>query len=357
MAQEAYDSGVKGAEVEAIIRLAAESDGDSGKSQKEDAPPPPTGEDSSLAEEEPWDGYSEEKASDITEAIQIALDDDDATAEDKAELLTHIIVYENANKGRRGILERATKEREAYESAEKPPAEEEGEGEAKDPETAEDGSEGEEGSEGGEGDGEEAGAGDDGESGHEDAEPEADGPDDEGRPGEDEGKPSAQDSDTYRRLIQDTKSEVDERRLHVPSPPTEEIEDLPFDLNTLSDKELRKQHGIYGSLAYHANYRLELQEAYERMCRAALNELKNYLLVASQKYDDHDKAKTMTIIEAEVNVDPAVKAWIGRVNKHTAFASVHRNERDSYQRLSENLSRQETMRDNEHNRAGGGRKR
>jgi hypothetical protein len=374
MAQEAWDNSVHGPQVEAILRIAAQGNGETpaDSQKKETETPPPTEEGGpdphmedpeKLAEEEPWEGYGGEKVGDIIEAIGIALEDEDEPDDEKDALLAHVWAYESAHKKRTRILKHLEKIGEERAPAEeKPPAEKKGEGEASDSAASDASAGGKEGSEGSEGDGKEAGDADDGESKSvrgDEPERKAPGEGEEDRPGEDEAEASAQDSDSYRGLIEDARAEVVTMRLHSPSPDEwkrDEIEDLPRDLSKLSDADLQRLYGQFAALAYYANFLLMVEEASERRCRQALTEMTNELLVAADKYDSHDKAKTMTILEAEVGQDPEVKQWKRRVNKHAAFAAVHRQERDSYNKLVESLSRLETMRDNEFQRAGGSKR-
>lgn len=54
-----------------------------------------------LAETEPWEDYDEESATDIKEGIKAAVEDEE---DDLDDLLAHIYEYESANKERKGIL-------------------------------------------------------------------------------------------------------------------------------------------------------------------------------------------------------------------------------------------------------------
>ena len=412
MAEAAWEQYVRGPEVEAILRIAAGENGDAPAADSEPAEPEPdpgpeptpdpepdpapepqadppaepqeTGFSLSpeeMSKTEPWEGYADEKVPDIVEAIEIGVEEDD----NPGELLAHIWAYESAHKDRKRIIKRldeAAKQLsggndETPATEEKPPPEAGGEtptpsGEDQEPDNAaaaqgdsagdpqaEPGageSGGDEGAATGDHDEDRAGGGATA-AADPDPEPEPAGeaaePAREGKADED--KPRAESSDpVYDELIADVEAELGEQRLHVPPPlPPGEQPDLPFDLTTLSDKELQQFHGYFTAYVYRTNHLLMREEAKARKCKDAAEELARDLLVAAEKYDEHDKAKTMTILEAEVESDPEVIKWRKRQRKHDTFATSYRSERDSYLRVVEALSRQESMRQNEWERGGG----
>ena len=147
-----------------------------------------------------------------------------------------------------------------------------------------------------------------------------------------------------------------ELRAHEPTEPTEKPEELPFDWTTLSDLQLfQRQYGTHNALAYWVTHKMMVEEAIARRCRQAQHELKMELMIAVDTYDSHDKQRTMTLIEAEIENDPTYKSWRRRKDRHEHSANVHRQERDALNKLVEGLSRLETMRDNEFQRSGGKR--
>ena len=360
MAQDAWDQNIRGPQVESILRLAAE-DGNGAEPAAESPPPKEEESESSSVEsqeiesafglsdedmtrmqdEEPWEEYDSEKVSEIVEAVEIGMEADD----DPMDLLAHVWVYESAHKGRVRILRRLEEIGAQFGPAAETPGDTESEPSS--PDAPDDGSDEEgteEGQEGGEAPSEPASEPPDVEEEPEPAEVPA--PDE---PAEEIDEPEA-----YRNLLALAEREVSQQRSHVPSaPPSDEDFDLPFDYTTLSDRELQTFYGVYTNLAYYTNYRVLIEEARARLCREAATELFNNLLVNSDKYDDHDKQKTMTILEAEVNSDENVKLWKRRQRKHEAFAKQLHNERDGYNKIVESLSRLETMRHQEFERSGG----
>ena len=357
MAQDAWDQNIRGPQVESILRLAAEGEnGDVPASEPAEAESPPPKEeeketpssesqqtapaeeeqvadslklsDEDIARyksEEPWENYDKEKVSEIVEAVEIGMEADD----DPEDLLGHVWTYESSHKNRVRILRKLEEIGAAHgyaQDEEEASASALAEDDAGEGETAEEA--------------EEAGPGEAAETAEETVEPEP--------------ESGEESTDDYRDLMVTAEREVVEQRSHVPpAPPKDEDFDLPFDYTTLSDKQLQMFYGIYTALAYHTNYRVLVEEARARACREAATELANNLLVNADKYDDHDKQKTMTILEAEVNSDENVKLWKKRQRKHEAFAHAFKNERDGYNKIVESLSRLETMRHNEFERSGG----
>ena len=361
MAQQAWDNNVRGPQVDSILNLVREGNGAEPAAEPPAAEsPPPKGEEESESSssssesqeidiagaisdedmaryksEEPWEDYDGEKVSEIVEAVEIGMEADD----DPMDLLGHVWVYESANKNRVRILRRLEEIGAQFAPETTQAGDEESE-----PASSDDGSDKE-------------GDGEDQEGGEETSEPaqepseveESEEPEEEQEPEPDESEPEA-----YRNLIELAEREVRQQRSHVPpAPPQDAKVDLPFDYTELTDKQLQRFYGIYTNLAYHTNYRVLIEEARARLCREAATELFNNLLVNSDKYDDHDKQKTMTILEAEVNSDKNVLLWKRRQRKHEAFAKQLHNERDGYNKIVESLSRLESMRHQEFERAGG----
>lgn len=379
MAQEAWDSHVRGEGIEAILNEAKnasengstppESDateqGETGEQKAQGESEEPA--EHPLAQTEPWEDYATDKVSEIIEGINVFVEED----EDVDVLLAHLWAYESAHKGRVSILnhlEKIAKERqgEEQESEEEEPASEaSGEGSPPDAATHEAGTEGEDGTEGGEGDGEEDRTADDSESdASDDADGEADaeGTEDRDEPdaaeeAEEAGHESEPVDPEERDLLVDVRAELKRERLHIPPPIEEAPPEMPFDLTTLSDTELQRLYMMFAAYAYRTNHLLLLQEASARRAKERADDLHRELLVASEKYDEHGKQKTMTILEAEVEQDPEVRKWRKIQRKYDIFAQSYRGERDSYNKFVEALSRLETMRDNEFDRSGGQRSR
>ena len=162
----------------------------------------------------------------------------------------------------------------------------------------------------------------------------------------------------YRDLIADVERQIKREHLHVPLPlPEGEIPELPFDLTTLSDRQLQFLYGAFVAYQYRAGYLLLLEEAKGRRCKEAADSMHRDFLVIWNKYDEKDKEKRVAVIEAEIESDANLQVWRRRQRLHETFAQSYRNERDSYNKIIESLSRLETMRMNEFERSGGLKKR
>lgn len=384
-AQIAWDQFVRGPEVEAILRLDAMDDPTDEPPKEQVAPPegkrfdpvtqtlvdvepepepdPPMieptvereqeiadGKPEDLSKVEPWDGYDTEKIGAIVEAVEEA-----ARSYDKAELqdlFAHVWAYEAANKNRVRLLSKLEEigqrafaedvppeephvpndsdvvgEQDEAEKpsvpddvpppveTEQPPAEEP----APDPEPAPEPEPQEESSESG--------------SGGEDAE-------------------GSEDTD-YEGLIAHVEKELRRERIHLPQPPQDDLPEVPWDWSNIEDRQLQKLYSAYSVAAYYKNYILAREERMAYHCKSAAEELARELLLATEKYDEKGKEKRVAILEAEVESDPNVIIWRRRQHKHEVFATAARQERESYSKLVESLSRIETMRHNEWERSGG----
>lgn len=394
MAQVAWDQFVRGPEVETILRLAAdESYGTNGDTPKKgpiaNAPAKAMAEaearyeeqkaagggelvdavegtsDPSLASVEPWEAYDDDPASAVIEAINIVVEEG---AADRGDVLAHVWAYETANKGRVTVLKHLEKvgngaNQAGAAQAEEPqapePDPEPDAGDARPDEHVES-----------DGDGDDEG-GVEAEEPAADAEPEqraeAPEPSAEDRAGEDAPEPPAEDrvpadverDADYEDALQAVQSQLKAEHMHIPPPlPPGDQPELPMDMTTLSDKELQGLHSAFGAYAYRVGYLMMIEEGVARHFKEWADELTQELLVAAEKNDPATgKPKTMTILEAEVASEEAVRKLRRRQRKHEMFAHGYRAQRDSYYKLAEVLSRQETMRHNEWERSGGGRKR
>jgi len=369
---------------------------------EEPAPEPePESEDSpqeggdDLANIEPWENYDGEKVSDIISGVNAGLKE--YSESEFIDLMANVWAYEAAHKGRQTILNRLEEIASKLQKGEiddvgsegTPPKEEPRDDDA-------------EGSQGGEEGGEEVqeGPGDSQEGSDEGAGQGSEGPDrDAGEPedrptvaadeqepesvtrgggepddsaesqegsGSDEVEPEPEkpkrkrqqkqqdeqllDPD-YEQIVRKVEEDMERERVHKPSPPEEDIPDLPWDWTKMTDKELQKFHGIYSALAYYKGYQLSREERMALHCKAAADELHNALLVRLDKYDDHGKEKKVALIEAEVESDENIVKWRRRQRKHEQFAASHRNERDSVGKLVDALSRTESMRHQEWERS------
>jgi len=375
MAQEAWDQHIRGETIEAILNEANNASENGRTAKADEKAPEPAPEDSGndhLAQTEPWEDYDSDRVGEIIEGINVFIQE----GEDVDALLAHIWAYESKHKQRVRILnhlERISQDRkdeepkdEEPEPQEEEPAEEEGgEEPPADPAPQEAGTEGSGGAEEGPSDGQEAPA--PGREPEPDAESQSAGEaDEEGaedRRGEDgakeaeEARPGDREDIEEHDLIADVQAQLKRELLHIPPPIEEAPPEMPFDLTTLSDTDLQRLYMQFAAYAYRANYLLLIQEASARRAKTHADELHRELLVASDKYDEQGKLKTMTILEAEVEQDSEVKKWRKIQHKHDEFALSYRGQRDSYNKFVEALSRLETMRDNEFDRSGGQRSR
>lgn len=390
MAQTAWDQHVRGPEVEILLRMASEGgepEETPKEEPKEEAPKeepkeekpepepetpapgdqekePESGtEGTDLANVEPWESYDGEKVSDIISGINAGLKE--YTEADFVDLMANVWAYEAAHKNRQTILNRLESIAAQLQSGEgikeeEPSGEqpvEEPEGEAPTPPEDEDG-----GSESGT-----PAEADSGAEGEEPAQPaeepsgEAEAPVEEEQPKQEEKPPRRKreqkkedglgDPD-YEQIVRKVEEDMERERVHKPKAPEEDIPDLPWDWTKMTDKELQSFHGIYSAVAYYKGYQLSREERMALHCKAAADELHNALLVALDKYDDHGKEKKVALIEAEVESDENIIKWRRRQRKHEQFAASHRNERDSVGKLVDALSRTESMRHQEYERAG-----
>lgn len=415
MAQQAWDQHTRGPQVETVLRLANEEfDGGEQKDDKPEPEPepepkpdpepapepegdtPPEGDD--LSQIEPWEGYDKEKVSDILAGVNAAVRD--YGEEDLTDLMANVWAYEAAHKNRKSVLDHLedvakrlengedlpddpkdsdqdnepTEEEPKAEKTEKPepkfdplkqkmePAPEdkpdlpqptpedapkpltelpkgiEKKAPEEEPEIVDGGIKSD---------------GDGNIRKHEERE---------FAEKVEKVKQKIDDSDldeAEKKLAEYVEQELKDELLHTPQPPETEIPDLPWDWTQLSDAELQKFYGIYSASAYYKNWQAQRDERMAAHWREAANELHNTLLVAADKYDDNGKQKTMTLLEAEIESDENVKKFRRRQRKHETFASAHKRERDSMNKLVESLSRLESMRHQEWERSGqkgGGRR-
>jgi hypothetical protein len=314
-----------------------------------------------LAKVEPWEDYSKEKVNDIVDALEFAAQED----EDWEGLAMHVWAYESTHKDRKKIM--ATLEKLAGQGGgseeddkpeEEPPAAEAGAGDTPDAAASDDDTGGEasvpQGEADSEGDrtpdreadaGAEAGAGDEPEAAGKRASADAEAPAD---------PVDGEEADLHEEVI----ANLERERLHVPPPIEADQPEMPFDLTTVSDSQLRHLHGAFAAYAYRAGYLQQIEEAKARNYKERIRDLEHTLLVNADKTEPQTgKPKTMGLLEAEIASDETIRGWRKRQVRHEEFAASYKSQKESYHKYAEILSRQETMRQNEFERAGGGRKR
>lgn len=371
MARVAWQQNVQGPEVEAILRL-AEGDFDGhelpqngnghGLEQPLEASDNTDERIDKMVEEEPWEGYDGDRDKSIRELLMAGMEGE----KDPRDLLAHVWAYESANKGRTRILNLVEELRQKLDDEPEsthatpddppvPPAEETPAADADEAHSN--------GGRDSEPEPEVARATDHGQSGS-DGQPEAEVPQADisgsetdaaggGALGgsDDDSQSEGQEDFTYPDLVAEVEEELRRNRLHVPEPPTEEAPRLPYDYSKLTDSELQSLHTVFSSYAYRASYLLMLHERAAMIAKMHADELHRELLVSIAKYDDKGKERKITVLEAEIESTPLIKRLRRDQRKHEIFAAAHRQERDSYNKLVESMSRLETMRQNEHERS------
>lgn len=289
---------------------------------------------------EPYEGYDDSKVSEIKEALTEYLDDEDTDDEDKLATLKQTFDYEALNKGRTGLMDFLDEKMDIYkeQDGDDEAGATEEEGEAEGAASSEDDSGDEEGSEGGEGDSEEAAPAAGKRSRRSSAAKDGADSDPEG------------DDAEHTELLKTVHELIARERLHVPPAIESEPVELPFDLTTVGDKELQKLFSAFTAYSYRAGYLLMLEEASEHKCKEAADEI----VEAYVANNEADKDATVTKVKAEAEQHDEVKKWRKRQRRHGILAMSLRKDRDNYDRVCERLSRIETMRQDEWQRAGGG---
>jgi hypothetical protein len=163
--------------------------------------------------------------------------------------------------------------------------------------------------------------------------------------------PNGNDPEGIRSYQQRAKAEVDSQRQVIPRPPTDDPKLVPADWTNLSDKQLQELYSQYAALAFYSSYQLQVEERRAFHARQAVHELKNELRVHIEK-NDENKKRSAGSIEAEVETDQNVKLWLRAQREHEMNANAHRQERDSYIRVVDSLSRFATLRHDEWQRSG-----
>lgn len=342
MAEQAWAQYIRGPEVEAILKLAnrapegddaeaeqngaaahepepeaaaepeVEPDDDNEQAPKQDLSDVPE----NLKTVEPWQDYKKDTTASVTNGINVLVEEN---PDDLADVLGHIWAYESANKNRVKIIKHVKAAWEAARPGQAAPVEEP----TPEPEAA-----------------------------AEEPTPE---PTPEPKAAE---KPEvkespqqvdAEDDVAYRTLREGVERQLVQERLQVPKPPTEEVPDLPWHWHDISSQDLHNFYGYYSAMGYYKSYIVSREERLAMHCRSAADELAGALLVKMGAVKD---AK-VTLIQAQIESDEHVKTWRKRQRKHELFAAQAKREMESYQKLTEQLSRMETMKQNAYLRSTG----
>ena len=131
------------------------------------------------------------------------------------------------------------------------------------------------------------------------------------------------------------------------APPEEEV--LPYDLDTLTVKQIVRYTGIYNSCYGYANHKYSLEEAGAAAAKIIADEAYDQWLVgASKKDEETKKPKTARQLEAEANVqDERVQKWRTKQKEHTVRARRYKRLKDIYLENCERLSRALTAKQEE----------
>jgi hypothetical protein len=149
------------------------------------------------------------------------------------------------------------------------------------------------------------------------------------------------DEQTYREAIQ----EFIDKTLPVPVDPNEEEPELPFDLTSISDRELRFLHGAYGAYFSRANYLYSIEEAGLSAAKQIADEHEDEYIATADRKDIGGKPKTGALLKIEAaKADPAILKWRERENNHARRAKRLSRMRDIYEKNVERLSREGTLR-------------
>lgn len=133
--------------------------------------------------------------------------------------------------------------------------------------------------------------------------------------------------------------------LPVPVRPEGEEVQMPFSLETLTDREILKYIGIFNSCAAYANYQYSLEEAGEASAKIIADEYFDKFLVGSEKKDpETNKPKTNRQLEAEAMVkEKNIAKWRKLQQEHSVRANRYKRLRDIYTDNCERLSRAFTV--------------
>lgn len=159
-----------------------------------------------------------------------------------------------------------------------------------------------------------------------------------------------EDDGNYDKLLAEATADVERERMVVPKPPTQRVPEIPEDWSKISDSELRNLYMTYSSLAFYKDYILAVAMRKATLCKQAVEELSNELMTTLPKHDENGKAKTIALLEAEIYSDENVCRWRRRQTSFEMQVTSAKNEKDSFHKIVESMSRLATMRAEEHER-------
>ena len=150
-------------------------------------------------------------------------------------------------------------------------------------------------------------------------------------------------------LVGEVRELVNRERLHVPAALEGDPVELPFDLTTVSDKELQRLYSAFSSYSYRTGYLLSLEEVKSSKCGEAAETLIDAYIAT------HGEGKeSLTVLKAQAAQLDDVQSWLRRKKMHSILADSLRRQRDNYDKVVERISRHESMREGEWLRAGNG---
>lgn len=318
LARDAWDQNVRGPEVESIIRIADDEFGGPEEAEAEAIEPEPE----EIEEEEleeldedggspiPWDGYHDQRVAEIISHINSR--SEELEGEELRDFLKTVWECESAGKSRQTIFNHLDKIADKIdEQADEVNRPDEPESQTE-PEVIE----------------EELSA------------------------LTEEPKALVVDENTYHAILETVEAELAEDSKHVPEPPADEAPELPWDWTKASDTEIQSLYSYYSLLAYYKSFTLSREERIALECKRAADELVNELMKTVNKYDEKGKEKRVTVLESEIEADHHVSNWRRLQRKHEAYCASARRERNSLYKIVEQLSRFETMRQQEWQRSG-----
>ncbi len=156
--------------------------------------------------------------------------------------------------------------------------------------------------------------------------------------------PQDEDEKTYKEAI----DEFMDNTLPVPVDPNEDAPEIPFDITSASDEQLRFLHGAYGAYFARAAYLCALEESGHSAAKQIADFHEDEYIATADRKDIGGKAKTGAVLKIEAaQADPAILKWRKREKDHERKLNKYRRFRDMYEKNVERFSREGTLRENE----------
>jgi len=143
--------------------------------------------------------------------------------------------------------------------------------------------------------------------------------------------------------------------LPVPQDPDGEPPALPRDLEGLSDREVRKYHGIYNAYFTRVLWLIGLERADADSAERLADWYRSKALASSPAVDDKGDKVPQGVRMADADQDDDAQLWRKRAVQHKANLHLLYSLKDAYAANIERLSRDWTMRQQEYERSGGAR--